>query len=174
VQCENARERLSIASERASPGPELLAHLSSCEACQKLRATEDALDRVLALDTVQEPGPGFDTRFFARLEAERSQSRRKRSRFFAMALLPAAAALAAGVLWLRPGSPTGLAPAKLPTEALANVPEAFADEDELGLLRDLELIEELEIVARLDDLEAFELLEQLEPEQLEQIASENP
>jgi hypothetical protein len=76
-------------------------------------------------------------------------------------MLAPLAAAAAAVLWLR-------TPASQPAERAQG--ELSADELELAM--DLELVQDLPVVAQLDELEAYELLNEVEPDELEQILAE--
>ena len=111
------------------------------------REVQEALDALLASDTNEEPRPGFDTRFFARLaELKRGKGRHR----FAWGLGALAAAAAACVAFL----------------ALHNVGRTTFVE-EIDLAQNLELAEDIDVVSHLDDVEAFEVLAQLDPKELE-------
>jgi hypothetical protein len=128
---------------------------------------------VLALDEAHTPGPGFDTRFFARLDGERSAAKKKRAlfsmRMWLWALVPAAAGIA-----LLVGRPSKSTEAVVPPEVDAPpaLIEAIAEPDDLALLEDLELIEDLEVVQQLEQLEDLDLLEGIDPAELERLAAE--
>src|SRR5262245_17858708 len=105
MRCERARELLGEARyARHDADAELHAHVAECAACRALQADHAALDRVLALDQPAVPRPGFDTRFFARLEQEKATLQRGSARRrFVWAVLPLCAAGAVAlVLALRP------------------------------------------------------------------------
>jgi hypothetical protein len=171
MRCEDTSERLAMARADGSQDAELRGHLSRCAACSALAAREAALDRVLALDTPLMPGPGFDTRMFARLnEARASQEARKRPLLvrlrWALALVPAIAALAFVLVRKEHAKQLALAP-ELPAEIAASL-----DPEELELAMDLELAMELEVVEQLDDLEDLELLADVEDDELARIAAQ--
>jgi hypothetical protein len=160
MRCEEARLAIADARYAGGPAPELQAHLAQCAQCRALLGREDALDRWLALEPPAAAGPEFDARFFARLAQEKRGTSRGRVLRAGWLLAPLAAA-AAAVLWLR-------TPAPQPAESAQG--ELSADELELAM--DLELVQDLPVVAQLDELEAYELLNEVEPDELEQILAE--
>src|SRR5688500_11413632 len=97
MRCDEAQTEL-LAGQAPSASPELAAHVRGCASCQALAGEQSALDAVLALDEAHRPGPGFDTRFFARLDGERSAGKKKRAlfsmRMWLWALVPVAAGVA--------------------------------------------------------------------------------
>jgi predicted anti-sigma-YlaC factor YlaD len=156
MRCDAAREALAHARYLGGPDPELQAHLAECPECRAAHAREGALDRALALDEPAAAGPGFDTRFFAKLAQEQARARKRRRLRFAWLLVPAAAAAAAALLWIGRTPP---APAQLPA-------------DELALAMDLELVEDIDVVSRLDELEAYELLGEVDEQELARLLAE--
>src|SRR5688572_16043503 len=106
MRCEEAREAATAARYADAGDPELDAHLADCADCRAHAAQHARLDRALALDEPVLPGPGFDTRFFARLDVERSAARSKRARRFVWLLVPAVAATAAALVLLRAAQPS--------------------------------------------------------------------
>lgn len=157
MRCDQAREAIADARYGGGPSPELQAHLAECDACRALHARHGALDRWLALDEPAAASPGFDARFFAALDREKSRTRRRRALRLAWLVVPAAAAAAAVALlwWQRPGA----APSELPP-------------DELALAVDLEMVEDIEVVSKLDELEAYDVLSQIDEDELERILQE--
>jgi len=146
--CEQARATLA-AKRYDAHGPragELSSHLAGCPDCRAFAAAQTRLDELLAVDTGEEPRPGFDTRFMARLAEKRRAPRR--SRLFAGALFAAAAA---AVLMV----------------TLRTVPAEDDLDTDLALAMDLELIENLEVVQHLDEIEAYEVLAQLNVAELD-------
>ena len=91
MRCEQAQEALVDALYGAESSAELSAHLGECAACRAFQAREIALDGFLSVDEPAVVRPGFDTRFFAQLNAEKARARRKRLTRFSWALLPLAA-----------------------------------------------------------------------------------
>jgi len=159
VRCEDARA--VMAGERyAEPSAELQAHLAGCAECRAVHARHAALDRVLALDESAPVSADFDARFFARLEQEKRRKpaaprRLRRWLFIAAPVLAAAAAIA---LLLRPHEE----------------PRAELPPDDVALAMDLELVEDIDVVQRLDELEAYEVLGQLDEAELERLAEPEP
>lgn len=105
--------------------------------------SDEALDRLLAVDEDEPPRPGFDTRFFARLDEHRAASQRPRwlpRLGLALGGFAAAAAVALFVV-TRPGG-------------LLERPS----QEELAMAMELELLEDLELVANLEVVEAYEAL----------------
>lgn len=153
MRCEDARRELL----GAPPAPDraaLAAHLSSCESCAALQAQRFSLDALLDRHEPPTPRPGFDTRFFARLEEERKRTARSRWLRWSWALVPAAAAAALATFHAPPAAEPELPP------------------EELGLVMDLPLVEELPLLQQLDEVEAFEALGELDDAELEQVLAE--
>jgi len=99
--CERAQELLSEARYAATPGAapaELGEHLATCAHCQAAQARQAALDALLGADVASVPSPDFDARFFARLQLERTQARRRQRMRYVFGLLPLAAAVALAVV----------------------------------------------------------------------------
>lgn len=171
MRCEDFRDELQLGR---APGAELEAHARSCDACGKLLAEQRALNDLLALDEPHQAGPGFDTRFFARLRDERdgldSKRRRSSMRVWLWALIPAVAGIAILLGRQQRAASNHGAPAQW------RAPSFFVDvaeqPEDLELLEDLELVEDLEVVQHLDALEDFEILADVDPNELDRIASE--
>jgi hypothetical protein len=159
VRCEDAQREIALARYGQPLADAAAEHAAQCKACRALTAREKRLDELLSTDADEPPRPGFDTRFFARLDEEkqRQTSRGERSRLrFLWALVP----LAAGVAIALVRSPAPPPP-----------PGELAHED-LALAMDLELVEELPMLRQLDELEAYEVLSQLNEDELEAMARE--
>ena len=167
MRCEDVRDELLLGG---APSAQLDAHARECAACGELQQAQRALNAALALDEPHRPGPGFDTRFFARLDAERTAHQKKRRlfslRMWLWALVPAAAGVA--VLVMRAREPVTPPEAHAPA-ILVDVAE---EPDDLALLQDLELVEDLDVVQQLDALEDFDILADIEPAELDRIAAE--
>jgi hypothetical protein len=161
MQCEQAQQALIDALYGAEPVPEVRAHLERCAVCQAFRSREGALDRWLALDEPAVARPGFDTRFFARLETEKAAPRQRRRARWYWALVPLAASAALVFLGLPQKQPAA-------PQAAAEAPAA----DDLGIAMELELVENIAVVQKLDQVEDYELLSQLDEGELERIAQE--
>ena len=154
MQCKDALQAvLDARYEGREPPPEAMKLLQQPE-CRELLARARMLDDVLDVDEPHEPGPGFDTRFFAKLEEEK----RRRSKRF----LPWVGALAVGTA---AATIFFLAPPKLDEPPAPNGAE-------LAMMRDLDLLEEIEVVEKLEEVEAFELRAALDPETLDRLIEE--
>jgi anti-sigma factor RsiW len=131
VRCEQIQDALALRGDPAhSLEPDVRAHLEECAACRAAALRQEGLDRLLAADADVEPRPGFDTRFFARLEAHKTRRRRLR-----------------GLLWV--GVPA------LAAAAVALVTRPAPPPGDLELARNLDLVEDLDLLRRLDEVEAF-------------------
>jgi predicted anti-sigma-YlaC factor YlaD len=139
MRCEEARVALGH-----DDSAQVREHVGGCAECQAYERELAALARLLDADADVEPRPGFDTRFFARLKAEKQRDRRGILRRFGWAALAAGATAAAGVagvvLW-RSGQP-----------------EPQLDPADLELALHLDLLEDLDVIRNLHDLEDFEIL----------------
>lgn len=151
MRCDQAREALSTARyQPGGPDATTRAHVDECAGCREFAARFPTLDHVLEVDVAIEPRPGFDTRFFARLDDVRTPRRTRRP--------------LAWILGAAGASTVGLAVVGL---VLLSRPEAPAPRDDLALAADLDLVEDLEMLRRLDEVEAFALLSRLDPTELE-------
>lgn len=169
MRCDQAQSELLL-GRAPSASAELEAHVQSCASCRAVVEQQSALNAVLSLDEPHRPGPGFDTRFFARLAGERAVAQKKRTlfslRMWLWALVPAAAG--AALLLARP-EPEQAVPAE------AHAPAALLEEpDDFALVMDEDpaLLEELEVVQQLEDLEDLELLEGVDQAELDRLAAE--
>lgn len=156
--CDDLRDALLASRNNAA---ELEAdaheHLETCAECQSYAGETEALDALLARDEDEEPRPGFDTRFFARLDELKSRptgSWFSRYRWL-FAGAAAAATTAAVILSLSVGGE--------PTGSMA---------DDIDLAMHLDLLEELEMIRALNDVEAFETLAYVDPETLDAVIRE--
>jgi predicted anti-sigma-YlaC factor YlaD len=147
MQCDEARASL-VASRYGGEvvSAEAAAHLESCASCRAFAEQEATLDAALATETNEPPGPGFDTRFFARLRAQK-----ERKRWWGLGLGALATATAAILVLALPAT------------------RGPAMGEDLELAMNLDMVEELELVARLDDVEAFEVLAALTPEEMDAV-----
>lgn len=171
MRCDDARALLSTARYGEARTPALDEHLVRCAACRAVELEQAALDGWLASDAAEGAQPGFDARFFARLDADRARARRRRALRFGLTLLPVAAATAIVVLrgLDAPDAPSAGRDASPPAE----VPlVSEIEHDDVDLAVDLELIEDLEVVQRMDELEAFEALADVDEQVLEAALSE--
>ena len=156
MRCEEAQQALSDARyDGGKLAADVRAHVTGCSACAQAERAQRALERVLASAEPAVVGPGFDTRFFAKLEHERMRARRKRWIAIGAALVPIAAAAALMLM-------------RAPEPKIAAVP---VDDVELAL--DLELVEDIAVVEHLDEIEAYEELGELDPAELERALKES-
>ena len=123
-------------------------HARKAFVAQQLR-----LDSALASLPACAASADFDARFFRRLDAHKSVRRVSR---WAWLTLPLAAA-AALVLVLR--TPAPLAPRVAPGVA----------GPDLGLAREIELVQALDVVSRLDEIESYDVLSQLDDADLREV-----
>jgi len=172
MRCSNVRQALSEARyEKSDTETSIARHLAECEACGEFVRASERLDALLQLDQPVEPRPGFDTRFFARL-AELKASGEERQTFrrspiaswlgqwrWVLGGLSLACAVLVMVVARQPSRPTELSGDAAP----------LSDQD-LGLVRDLELLQDLDLVNRLQEVETFEVVAQLELGELERAA----
>ncbi len=150
MRCHDVQDALSWAHDhRQEPAAEVKTHLDGCPTCRAFAAELAALTAALAADAPLEPRPGFDTRFFARLAEAKAVTRPAPWRRFGWlgAALAGGTAVAALVLTL-----------STPAELSA---------DDLELAMHLELLEEMAVLSRLEEVEAFELLAQLDAAELD-------
>jgi predicted anti-sigma-YlaC factor YlaD len=152
MRCDEAKEALDAAryEGRAAASGEARAHLDACADCRAFEARSHVLERVLAVDAGTEPRPGFDTRFFARLD-EIKRSRRRR--WLLLGLGSSALAAAAGwMVFVR-------SPRQEPA-------------DDVELAANLEMVEDLDLLKRLDEVEAYAALSRLDPADVEAVEKE--
>lgn len=158
MRCDDVRATLQgNVYEKTQASPEVRTHLEECADCRAYGAQAEELTRLLDLDEDVEPRPGFDTRFFARLE-ELKAERDKASWWRRWPVWVAAASLsmsaAAAVVLL------GVQPPATPTL-----------ESDLALAMELEMLEDLDLVRQLDEVEVYAVLAQLEVEDLDAMLS---
>ncbi len=155
MQCDEVRALLQANAYETEPEPEVSGHLVGCADCRAHGARLELLNELLDNDEGTEPRPGFDTRFFARLEELKAGEHegapaRARARWlrWLMAAVPVVAAATLLVMTIAPDAGPAL-------------------EDDLSLAMELEMIEEIEVVRSLDEIEAYEILAQLDPNELD-------
>ena len=105
---------------------------------------DDALDQLLAVDTDEEPRPGFDTRFHARLAEMKTKKTRGRAWLFGLAGAAVAVAIAVAVV---------------PREHTHDT----AQTEGLEIAMEYELLENYDVVKDLEDVEVLAQLEQEQP-----------
>ncbi|MEY4575907.1 MAG: hypothetical protein RL701_610 [Pseudomonadota bacterium] len=159
MPCDTIRQAwLSALAAREQPDAAVEQHFASCENCREFVVTQRKLSELWRKMSAIEPSLGFDTRFFARLETERREAATPRHRRW----------------WLWLGGPT----LALATTALVAVlvlrntrrnEQPLMAADDVALMRDLDLAQELPVVERLDEIEAYEALAKLEPAELDKL-----
>ena len=162
MQCSEIQEALLEAQYNSQLLPtQAQDHLLSCSNCQALQNASESLNAFLELD--KEPPalrPGFDTRFFARLE-ELKQTQtdsgiqsfiRKFQWWFAGAMAGATA-----LVMVMINQPT--------------IQDPTIFDPDLSLAMELELVEDLDLLAQLEDLEDFDVVAQLNPFELDALGN---
>jgi hypothetical protein len=162
MPCENQQQAwlaARYAGEQASS--EVTQHVASCETCSAFVRRQEQLDGVLALNEAATPRPGFDTRFFARLEEQKREH------------VPARGAKAAGRVrrWLWGIVPLTAA-AALGLVLYQRDQKVRAVQETVAVAKDLELIEDLPVVQHLDEVEAYEALADVPPDDIDALANE--
>jgi predicted anti-sigma-YlaC factor YlaD len=141
--------------------PEVEAHLSACSSCEAFKHNTSALDAFLAVDEPASPRPGFDTRFYARLnelKTQQSQPTLRQLLSRARWWFAGAAVTCTAVLTLFIVQPTALHHGPFNAD--------------MPLAMELDLLEDLDLLAHLEEAEDFELLNQLQLGELQQGPSE--
>ena len=150
MNCDDVRTHLSAFVDCALPAAqmaEIEAALTDCPECQ---SEVNRMRAALALLDQAAPGAlpaGFESGFRARLDASRTQARRRR-RLMAVGLA-AAAGLACWVLW-SPAEP----PETPPDAMIAHLGllEDYAVVEQLDALMAPESLDDIDVIATLDDL----------------------
>ena len=152
MKCKDLQQAFMDAQYDNQPlPPEVDAHLRSCSSCHAFKQNTSALDAFLAADEPASPRPGFDTRFYAQLNELKSQESQpplrqllSRARWW----FAGAAVTCSAVLTLFLVQPTAL-----------HEGDFNAD---MPLAMELDLIEDLDLLAHLEEAEDFEILNQLQ------------
>jgi hypothetical protein len=129
-------------------------HLAGCAECASFVRQSAALDGLLAADVDLPLRPGFDTRFRALLDEQKGQGRAAFWRWPRLAAAALGTALAAVLAVVTLGG-------RHPT------PRGEAPPSDLAVAMNLELLENMEVVARLDEVEVLDLMSQAGPEALD-------
>ncbi len=154
MQCSEAR-RLLTTTRYDGAGTLLEEHLVTCPQCAAVAQRTRELDALLDADAPQEPRPGFDTRFFARLdELRQSKTARRPSWLWYLAYAGAAASITMGAV------------------ALVGRGPSLPPERDRELVANLELLEDEPLLRHLDDVEAYEVLAQVDAATLARLAGE--
>ncbi len=157
MQCKEALQAILDAQYEGREPPAEAVEALKREDCRALLERSRKLDALLALNDAHEPGPGFDTRFFAKLE-EHKQGKRHPFLPALFGTLTVGAATAAVLAVTVTSSPPSVAPEH--------------SVDEIAMIRDLELLEEYEVVEKLDEVETFELLAAVNAETFDRLIDE--
>jgi predicted anti-sigma-YlaC factor YlaD len=163
MRCDEAAEALLDAHDAQTRSAELLAHLAQCPACRALEQRGLGLAHLLSLDVPAEVPASFDARFFARLADEKRAARRSRLWRMSWALVPVAAGLAFALV-----QATRLEQ----TSSNEVAQSAVLPPDDVDLAVDLELAENLDVVQKLDEVEDFDLLNEVDDQDLQRIIDE--
>jgi len=157
VSCEAMQESwLEARYVRREPAAEVREHMLGCAQCREFTAEQCALEQLLGQLPEEQAGLGFDTRFFARLEDERKSPTRRSWLRVWLALGPAA--LAALMLAVH---------LQKPLQPMASTPH-----DDVALMRDLDLVEELPLLTKLEEAEAYDALAQATAADLDAVTAE--
>ena len=146
MRCDNARTHWTAQRYGGAPmHPGAQAHMASCTACSIFIKEQSALDVLLAASTDEAPGPGFDTRFFARLAALKAAPQRSPMawlRWLSLGGVAVAAAVLALVFYPR------LHNSSTPQDMAIAMNLDLLQED-VGMLQQLSDVEAYEVIARL-------------------------
>lgn len=155
MRCHDAQEALTAARyEGVEPSAETAAHLAGCAACAAFAKESAELDGVLAADVEVELRPGFDTRFRARLEEQKARGRRRVAGWPRLTALAFGTALTAALaVFVVAERRPHVTPEPTPTD--------------LAIAMNLELLEDMDVVARLDEVEVLDLMNHAGPDALD-------
>ena len=158
MRCEDVRAGwLEARYARSELPPELHEHVRGCVSCADFCAAQEALEVSLQSMENVSAGPGFDTRFFARLQEQKQQKQAARAvswtRRLWWALLPLTAASVAGVLVYQRS-------------------QAERETTDAAVAADMELLQDLPVVEQLDQLEDYEVLANVDVSDFERLEQE--
>lgn len=155
MRCEDAlKEVVEARYEGREPPKEAVEALARAE-CREVLEKSERLDALMKLSERHEPGPGFDTRFFAKLEEEKH---RKSSPWLAPLVGTLAVGVAAAVAVI-------VLPGEMPVTSSSG-------DTELAMIRELDLLEQLEVVEQLDEVETYDLLAAVDMDTLDSLIDE--
>jgi hypothetical protein len=164
MRCHDVQEAVVTARYDGGEVPaDVAAHVASCAGCAAFARQSAALEGLLAAETDLALRPGFDTRFRARLAEQeagrgRGLARLAPWRWPRLAIAGLGVAVAAVVVAAVVVGVGG-------RRAGPSRPELAAGE--LSLAMNLDLLEDLEVVARLDEAEVLDLVERAGPDAFE-------
>ena len=160
MQCTEIQEALLEAQYNSQPlASGVQKHVASCDACQALHAASQNLDEILALDN-EPPAlrPGFDTRFFARLEeVKEAEANKGLKGFFGK------------FQWWITGAMAGATALALVMITQPTLQEDVLFDPDLTLAMELEMVEDLDLLAQLDEVEDFDIVAQLNVAELDSL-----
>ena len=152
MQCSEIQEALLEAQYNSkSLPPQAQNHILSCSHCQTLQNSSQSLDAFLELD--REPPvlrPGFDTRFYAKLEELKQTKTDSRIESFIRKFQ-----------WWFAGAMAGATALVLVTLNQPEMQDPTLFDPDLSLAMELELVEDLDLLAQLEELEDFDVITQL-------------
>lgn len=152
MNCKDLQQALIDARYSKQPlTSEVETHLRSCPACEAFKRSANALDTFLAVDEPAPPRPGFDTRFYARLNELKAQESPSNLRQL----------LSRARWWFAGAAVTCTAVLTLFIVQPAAVHEGGFNTD-MPLAMELDLIEDLGLLAHLEEAEDFDVLTQLQ------------
>lgn len=160
MTCKDLQEALTDAQYSEQPlTSELEAHLRSCASCEAFKHSASALDAFLAVEEPAPPRPGFDTRFYARLNEVKAQESRPNLRQL----------LSRARWWFTGAAVTCTAVLTFFIIQPIPVHEGGFTQD-MPLAMELDLIEDLDLLAHLEEAEDFDVLTRLQLGDLDGVA----
>ena len=160
MQCNEIQEALLEAQYNSQPMPSgMQEHIASCDGCQTLQTASQNLDSILALDN-ESPAlrPGFDTRFFARLEeVKEAEANKGLKGFFGK------------FQWWITGAMAGATALALVMIIQPTTQEDILFDPDLTLAMELEMVEDLDLLAQLEEVEDFDIVAQLNTAELDSL-----
>ena len=160
MQCTEIQEALLEAQYNSQPMPSAMQeHVISCDACQALQAASQDLNAILALDNAPHAlRPGFDTRFFARLEElKEAEANKGLKGFFGK------------FQWWITGAMAGATALALVMITQPTLQEDVLFDPDLTLAMELEMVEDLDLLAQLEEVEDFDIVAQLNVTELDSL-----
>jgi hypothetical protein len=169
MRCKKAQQAFYDAKSRGCElHPAVEKHVAQCRHCAEFAQAAARLDDILNTDEPVAPRPGFDTRFFSMLEdVKTGRSAHSIStsdaviawfRRWRWALIGASSTAAVAVALV----------ARQPHERSSDVEQlARIGAQDLGVARDMEMVQDLDLVQKLQDVETYEMLAQIDLDDLE-------
>lgn len=172
MRCEDVRQALIHDRYAQTDRSALQEHLGHCLSCGAFAAQQAQLDELLASDADQPPSPGFDARFFARLQDVKTEQITEQQHHAKHS--PWARLKALFDLRLAPSRQRlGLALSSLAAAAAAMVvalsppPEASWTAEQQAIALHLEMLEsDIDLLQMLDTLEAIAALDEADTDEI--------